>query len=62
MLTEFDGRAIDNFDELKDVLQYYAAGEQVEIVVQRSNEGEYKPVTLTVTLGSADDMPDSSEN
>ena len=62
VLTEFDGRAIDNFDELKDVLQYYAAGEQVEIVVQRSNEGEYKPVTLTVTLGSADDMPDSSEN
>ena len=58
VLTEFD----DNFDELRDVLQYYAAGEQVDIVVQRSNEGEYKPVTLTVTLGLAEDMPDSSGN
>ncbi len=60
VLTEFDGRSIDNFDELKDVLQYYAAGEQVEIVVQRSTEGEYNSVTLTVTLGSAEDMPQSS--
>ena len=62
VLTEFDGRSIDNFDELKDTLQYYAAGEQVEVVVQRSTEGEYHAVTLTVTLGSASDAPSTSSN
>ena len=58
VLTEFDGRQISSYESLQDVLQYYPAGETVDIVVQRSDEGEYKEVTLTVTLGSADEMPD----
>lgn len=61
VLTELDGRSISNMDELKDALQYYAAGEQVKIVVQRSDEGEYKPVELTVTLGAASEMNQQQE-
>jgi serine protease Do len=58
VLTEFDGREISGYQSLQDVLQYYPAGETVDMVVQRSDEGVYKEVTLTVTLGSADEMPE----
>lgn len=56
VLTKLDGRSISTMDELKDVLQYYAEGEQISIVVQRSYEGEYREVELTVTLGSASEL------
>ena len=47
----FDGQTIQNFSALTNKMKYYADGEVVEIVVMRANEGEYKEVTLTVTLG-----------
>ena len=62
VLTEFDGREISSYDSLTDVLQYYAAGETVDIVVERSNAGVYEEITLTVTLGSADDMPQQMQS
>lgn len=62
VLTKLDGRSISNMDELKDALEYYAAGEQVSIVVQRSDEGEYKEVELTVTLGSASELNQQQTN
>ena len=62
VLTKLDGRTISNMDELKDALEYYAAGEQVSIVVQRSDEGEYKEVELTVTLGSASELNQQQTN
>ena len=52
VLVELDGRSIGTYEDLKNVLQYYAAGEEIEIVVQRANEGEYQERTLTITLGS----------
>ena len=51
VLVKFDGRSITDFSSLTNVMKYYASGETVEIVVMRANEGEYKEVTLTVTLG-----------
>ncbi len=53
IITELDGRTVSNMDQLKNVLSYYAAGETVDIVVQRADSGEYKAQTLTITLGSA---------
>lgn len=55
ILTELDGRSISGMAQLQDVLQYYAAGETVDLVVQRSDNGEYQAQTLSITLGSADD-------
>ena len=55
ILTELDGRSISSMAQLQDVLQYYAAGETVDLVVQRSDNGEYQTQTLSITLGSADD-------
>ena len=55
ILTELDGRSISSMAQLQDVLQYYAAGETVDLVVQRSDNGEYQAQTLSITHGSADD-------
>lgn len=61
ILTGFDGRTVSNASGLKDILSYYAAGETVDITVQRADDGEYKEKTLTLTLGSASDMPTTEE-
>lgn len=60
ILTKFDGRTVTNANGLKDILSYYAAGETVDITVERADDGEYKEKTLTITLGSADDMPQTT--
>ncbi|MDO4490406.1 MAG: trypsin-like peptidase domain-containing protein [Lachnospiraceae bacterium] len=62
ILTHFDGREINTYSELIDLLQYYPAGESVEMVVQRSDEGEYSERSIVLTLGSADKMPESYQN
>ena len=51
VLVKFDGQSISNFSALTNKMKYYAEGETVELVVMRANEGEYKEVVLTVTLG-----------
>ena len=58
ILTSFDGNKITSYESLQEVLQYYAAGETVDIVVQRADNGEYEENTVTITLGSMDDMPE----
>lgn len=60
ILTGFDGRTVTNASGLKEILSYYAAGETVEITVERADDGEYVEKTLTLTLGSADDMPETT--
>ena len=39
--------------QLQDTLQYYAAGETVDIVIQRSDKVGYQAQTVTITLGFA---------
>ena len=56
IITELDGRTISSMSQLQQTLQYYAAGEKVDVVVQRSDNGAYQEKTLSVTLGSAADM------
>lgn len=53
VITEFDGRAVADIEELKEVLQYYAAGETVEITVMVPGTGEYNPKTVSLTLKQA---------
>ena len=55
IITELDGRTISSMSQLQDTLQYYAAGETVNVVVQRSGNGGYEAQTLSITLGSAAD-------
>lgn len=51
IVTEFDGTAISSMEELSSKLQYYRAGETVEVTIRRASDGEYVELTLTVTLG-----------
>ncbi len=51
VLTKFDGRKITSMEGLSDAMQYYAAGTQVEVTLQKNDNGEWKEETVTVTLG-----------
>ena len=51
IITSFDGRNISTYNALLERMQYYAAGAQVEIVLQSAEGGEYVERTITVTLG-----------
>lgn len=54
IITGLDGISIDGMATLKEQLQYYKAGEDVEVKVQvPSSNGEYEEKTVTVTLGEA---------
>lgn len=55
VLTKFDGRKITSLEGLSDTMQYYEAGSEVEVTLQRNNNGEWKEETITVTLGKKND-------
>jgi serine protease Do len=62
IITGLDGMTITGISELKEQLQYYKAGEQVEIVVQRVSDGGYKEMTFTVTLDNASDQQTTTQS
>lgn len=52
IITEFDGESIDSYSDLQKVLEYYGAGDSAVITVMRSENGQYVPYELEITLGS----------
>ncbi len=50
VIVKFDGLSIDSFAELKRQMVYYKAGETVEVIIARADDGEYKEITVEVTL------------
>ena len=53
IITNFDGTKLSSYTDLVAQLEYYAAGEIVEMTISRADNGEYKEQTVLVTLGSA---------
>lgn len=54
IITAIDGTQVDGMDALKEQLEYYKAGETVELTIQTPEKnGEYKESTVQVTLGKA---------
>lgn len=53
IITKFDGTKLSSYTDLVGQLEYYAAGELVEVTFVRADNGEYKEQTAVVTLGSA---------
>ena len=51
IITEIDGTGVDSMEELQEQLQYYKAGETVELTVMIANRGSYEEETVKVTLG-----------
>ena len=56
VLVEMEGRTIRAYQDLKNVLQYYAAGDTVELKVMRSDDGEYIEQTVQVTLADKSEI------
>lgn len=55
IITKLDGQKISSKADINDRLQYYTAGEEIEVEVARLNDGEYAESTITVTLGARPD-------
>ena len=52
ILTRFDGMGETTYDTLRDRLQYYEAGETVEVTVQSPENGSYVEKTVSLTLST----------
>ena len=52
IITKLDGQKVSSKSDINDKLQYYTAGEEIQISVARLNGGEYRESEVTVTLGS----------
>ena len=55
IITKLDGQKVSSKADINDRLQYYTAGEEIEVEVARLNDGEYAESTITVTLGARPD-------
>lgn len=52
IITAIDGTKVDSMETLKGQLEYYKAGEKVELTIQiPQKDGEYKESKVEVTLG-----------
>ena len=52
IIKKFDGVSVTTIAELRGKLDYYEAGEKVDVVICRQEDGEYEEKTVTVTLQS----------
>ena len=55
VIIKFDGSSVASMSELKRMLAYYAAGEEVPVTVSRASDGEYEEQKIDLTLGALDD-------
>jgi len=60
ILTKFDGVSVTSYDSLRDRLQYYEAGETIEVTVQSPDDGEYTEKTVSVTLSTKAEIDEAS--
>ncbi len=56
IITKLGGVTVSSYSELKERLTYYAAGETVEVIVQRMENSSYAEKTLQVTLCTGEEV------
>lgn len=56
VIVKFDGMSVSGSSDLVGKLEYYQAGETVEVVISRAQNGEYQEQTVSVTLGKRSEM------
>lgn len=54
VITEIDGYDVDSMEELQEQLQYYRAGETVELTIMVQSRNGYTEEKINVTLGKAE--------
>lgn len=52
IVTKFDGVSTASYSDLISLLEYYAAGEIVEVTYYRTNNGQYTEQTTSLVLGA----------
>ena len=69
VITKFDGKSVNDIESLQDLLQYYEAGETVELTLQVPDSDSYKEKTISITLGNksatssdSNSQPERNEN
>ena len=63
IITKLDGMTVKSMQDLQKFLKGYEAGETIELLVQRQEEGKYKELQIQVTLaGLPGAVGDGSEN
>ena len=60
IITAFDGKSVSDISELKSRLEYYKAGEEVEVTLQVPDGNGYTEKNVTVILGKADSSTSGS--
>lgn len=50
IITKLDGMTVKSMQELQKLLKGYEAGETIELLVQRQEDGQYKEIRIPVTL------------
>ena len=58
IITKMDGVIISSAEDLYERMQYYAAGDEMKLTVERAEGGEYKEQEFTLTL---DEKPESAK-
>ena len=51
IITKFDGQTVSTAEGLVDMLEYYKAGEKIEVTVKYMKDNEYVEDTIVVKLG-----------
>lgn len=62
IITKLDKSGISSKAELLNKMQYYAAGETVDVTVKRAGSEGYEEKVITVTLGKKSDLPDYNDS
>ncbi|MCR5301841.1 MAG: trypsin-like peptidase domain-containing protein [Lachnospiraceae bacterium] len=60
IIKKFDGVSVSTLADLRSKLEYYEAGEKVDLVISRQEDGEYKDKTVTVILAARKDYKDTA--
>lgn len=55
IIVKLDGQKVSGKDDLIEKLTYYEAGEEVEIIISRADNGEYVEHTVQAVLGAKKD-------
>lgn len=62
IITKLDKTTISSMSELFDRIQYYEAGESVDVTIKRSGDNGYQEQVVTVTLQAKDTTDSSSDS
>ena len=60
IITKLDGITISSRDELFSRMEYYKAGETIDVVVKTAEGGDYTEHTVSVTLAKKSDFNSGS--